>query len=69
LFPTTTHVGRLGIFFTNLLDLRFLPYITNTNWFLPKKKIKVRNVFFNSREVVEVGRSETFFIATYIGRF
>ena len=55
-------------FLTNLLDLRFLPYITNKNWFLPKKN-KVRKFFFKSWEAVEVGRSETFSTATYIGRF
>ena len=53
----------------NLLDLRFLPYITNTNLFLPKKRIKVRNFVFNSRDAIKVGRSETFSTATYIGRF
>jgi hypothetical protein len=33
------------LFFTNLLDLRFLPYITNTNWFLPKKNQSKEIVF------------------------
>jgi hypothetical protein len=54
------------LFLTNLLDLTFLPYITNTNWFLPKK---IKEKKFNSWEVVEVGRSETFSTTTYIGRF
>jgi hypothetical protein len=34
-----------NFFFTNLLDLRYLPYITNKKWFLPKKHQSKENTF------------------------
>jgi hypothetical protein len=56
------------LYFINILELNFLPYINNANRCLSKKHQR-KEFFFNSWEDLEVGRSETFSTTTYIGRF